>query len=76
MPAVRDFLLQMGRKDIASLRAYVAAQPKLAGLQGQTGGAEPGAGNGGGTAALSADAKAVAKQFGLSVEQFAKGAKA
>lgn len=73
LPAVRDTLLVMGRKDLAALKGFVAAAPVIPGLQGQTTAAHQQQ-NGNSTAALAAEASKVAQAFGLSAEQFAKGA--
>lgn len=72
LPALREFLTQMGTKDIAQLKAYIATSPVLEGLQGQSGGQE----RGGGTAALAGQANQVMNNFGLTTEQWAKGAPA
>lgn len=71
LPAMRDWALGLGKSDMAQLSAYLATAPVVA-LAGQTQGKEPGAGNSA-TEPLAAD---VAKAFGLSAEQFAKGAPA
>lgn len=76
LPAVREYLLGMGRKDLAALRGYVAAQPKIPGLGGQSTEQHQQQGSGQGTAALAGQANAVAAAFGLSAEQFAKAAPA
>ena len=68
-PALRDFWVGQGRKDLAALTAYVASAPKIPGLSGQSGGrtaAEE-------TAALTADAAKVKSAFGLTDDQWAKG---
>lgn len=71
IPAQRDWALGLGRKDSAALSAYLATAPVIP-LAGQSGG--KGAGDGATqTDALAGD---VAKAFGLTAEQFAKGAPA
>ena len=71
IPAQRDWALGLGRKDAAALSAYLATAPVIP-LAGQSGG--KGAGDGATqTDALAGD---VAKAFGLTAEQFAKGAPA
>lgn len=71
-PAHREWLLGQGRKDLAALKAAIAAAPVIPGLQGQTAGRTDQVEN---TAALSADAARIKAAFGLSDEQWAKGAK-
>ena len=66
VPAHRDWLLGLGRKDLAALKHLVEGAPAIQGLQGQTGGKPPS----GNTAEVSADALAVCKAMGLTVEQF------
>lgn len=70
-PAQRDSFLALGRKDMAALSAIVAAAPVIHGLAGQSGGKGPGDPQ---AAALSAQGAAVMASFGLTAEQFAKGA--
>ncbi len=63
LPAQRDWALGLGKKDLASLNAYVATAPKIAALSGnQTGGATPP----GGAASTSGDAAltAISQMFG------------
>lgn len=73
LPAQKDWALELGKKDMAALNAYLATAVPVAGLQGQSGGKQIDAGNAGHTdaTALSADLQ---RAFGLSAEQFAKGA--
>lgn len=72
-PATKPMLLEMGKKDLAALSAFVAALPVIPGLAGQSGGKDPGAAAPAETAALAADLQ---RAFGLSAEQFARGARA
>ncbi len=71
LPAMREWALGLGKTDSAALSTYLAAAPVLT-LDGQTQGKDLSAG-GGNTTALAAQ---VAKAFGLTPEQFAKGAPA
>lgn len=75
VPAQRDWALQYGGKDMAALSAFIAAAPVIA-LAGQTAGKQPGGltGGAGGTVAEAALATEVMRGFGLTSEQFAKGA--
>lgn len=68
--AQRQWASDLGKKDLAALKAYVAATPVIAALGGmQSGGKGPGAG-----ASLQSDADfAVCKALGLTAEQFAAG---
>lgn len=70
IPAQRDWALGLGRKDMAALSGYLASAPVIA-LDGQSKGANPGE-----KVQTDALAAEVAKGFGLSAEQFAKGAPA
>jgi phage I-like protein len=70
LPALRDWLTELGRKDVAQLKAFIEKSPVLDGLDGQSGGQERG---NGGTAALAGEATKLMGAFGLSAEQFAKG---
>lgn len=72
VPAQRDWALQYGGKDIAALSAFIAAAPVIA-LGGQTTGKTPG-GQATGTVQEAALATEVIRGFGLTAEQFAKGA--
>ncbi|MEY2689725.1 MAG: hypothetical protein RL375_3924 [Pseudomonadota bacterium] len=69
IPAMRDWALDLGRKDMAALSTYLAAAPVVA-LDGQTHGKTVPVGSQQ-TDALSAE---IARGFGLTPEQFAKGA--
>lgn len=71
LPAQRDWALGLGRKDMAALSGYLASAPVIA-LHGQSGGS----GAGGASTQTDALAGDVAKAFGLTPEQFAKGAAA
>lgn len=74
LPVTEGWARELGNKDIAELKAFLAKAPKVAALQGtQTGGATP-AGAGQGVAALTAEQKQVAAVLGLSIEQFNKAA--
>lgn len=73
LPAQRDWALDLGKKDLAQLTAFLSSAPVIAGLGGQSGGKEPGSG---GTAALSGDQAAVAAQLGLDPTKFAEQLKA
>ena len=72
-PALRDTLLDMGRKDRAALSTLIGKAVAIPGLQGQSGGQERGAPTG--QAALAADAEAMRLGFGLTPEQWTRGAK-
>jgi phage I-like protein len=69
VPAQRDWALGLGRKDMASLSAYIASAPPLAGLGGQSGGKGPGQLE---QAALAADEEHVRVACGFTPEQWAK----
>lgn len=68
--AQRQWASDLGKKDLAALKSYVAATPAIAALGGmQSGGKGPGAG-----ASQQSDADlAVCKALGLTAEQFAAG---
>lgn len=70
LPAVRDFLLGMGKKDIAQLKAFIAAAPVIEGLSGQSGGQE----RGGGATALTGQGAEVMRNFGLTEAQWTAAA--
>lgn len=70
-PAHRDWLLGLGRKDLAALRTQIAASPVIPGLKGQKP-AGDGGGGGAATAALTATQKLIADQLGLTHEAYAK----
>lgn len=72
-PTSRDSYAAIGRSNMAQLSTLIAALPTIPGLGGQSGGKGPGDTN---TAALSAQGATVMGQFGLTAEQFAKGAPA
>lgn len=73
IPAMRQWALDLGTKDMAALNAYLASAPVIA-LAGQSGGKEPGAnGTGAQTDALAGQ---VMTAFGLTPDQWAKGAAA
>lgn len=69
LPAQRDWALGLGKKDMAALSAYLDSAPVMH-LSGQTGG-KPAPG---GAVASDALATQVMTAFGLTPEQFAKGA--
>lgn len=73
LPAMKAWATDLGKKDIAALKAYIAAAPAIDGLGGQSGGQERGGATVPQTSALAAQVMAA---FGLTPEQFAKGAKA
>ena len=72
-PSMREWASNMGNKDIALLRSYLAMAVPVQGLKGQSGGVGPGADD---TAALSSTQSTVLKQFGLSSDAFSKAGKA
>jgi len=71
-PALKGWAEDLGKSNLAALKAYVAAAEPVAALKGmQTNGQQPG---GAGSAAAAGDAEvAVMKQLGLSAEEFSKG---
>lgn len=75
VPAMREQLLALGRKDRAALTAMITAAPAIPGLGGQTG-SDTGRDAGGGTAALTGTQRLIAKQLGLSEDEYAKQLKA
>lgn len=72
-PISREQYAAIGRTNFAQLSTLIAALPAIAGLDGQSGGKGAGDTN---TAVLSAQGAVVMGQFGLTAEQFAKGAPA
>ena len=74
-PATKQVMVDLGRKDMATLSTVIASLPVIPGLAGQSGGRDPGAAGGDAvvTAALATDMQ---RAFGLTAEQFAKGAAA
>lgn len=72
-PTSREQYAAIGRSNLAQLSALIGSLPSIPGLDGQSGGKGPGDTN---TAALSAQGASVMASFGLSAEQFAKGATA
>lgn len=70
-PAIRDWALNLGKTDMAALTAYIAAAPVIPSLAGQTGGKAPDGADGLANDALTGQ---VMRGFGLTPEQFAKGA--
>lgn len=71
--AQRQWAADLGKKDLAALKAYVASAPAIAALAGMQTRDNPPAGQG--DEALSAGALAVCSLMGLTPEQFKKGAK-
>lgn len=71
LPAQKDWALGLGKTDLAALSAYLASAPVLTGLAGQSDGKGPG---NTAAAALSADTEKLRAGFGLTAEQWAKGA--
>lgn len=71
LPVQRQWAIDLGKKDMAALSAFVAAAPVLApgAADSQAAGA---AGGGTGVAALSADQKAIAAQLGIDPAEYAK----
>lgn len=72
LPQIEDWARELGEKDIASLKAFLAKAPKVAALQGTQSGGQSAAGAGGNAAALSAEQNQVAQAMGLSVAQYKK----
>lgn len=70
LPALETWARDLGKKDIAALKTYIASTPKIAALSGQqTGGQAPqGAGN---TPNVDASLLAVCKQMGADATQVA-----
>lgn len=73
-PAHRDWLLSQGRANFAALSGVIAAAPAIPGLGGQTQGRDLTQQQQ--QAALTGDAAKLMTAFGLTPEQFAKGAPA
>jgi phage I-like protein len=71
LPVQRQWAIDLGKKDMAALGAFVTAAPVLApgAADSQAAGA---AGGGTGVAALSADQKAIAAQLGIDPAEYAK----
>ena len=69
LPAQEAWARELGGKDLASLKTYIAGAPVILPGTSQTGG--KGAADGGGKA-LSAEQQAVCKQLGLAEEEFLK----
>lgn len=73
----RAWAKDLGAKDLAALKAYVAATPAIAALSGMQSGAKGGGGDGGaGHGGLTADELAVCKALGMTAEEFKKGKEA
>lgn len=72
LPAMTAWATDLGNKDLTALKAFISAAPALDGLSGQSNGQERGQGDATQTTALAGQVMAA---FGLSADQFAKGAK-
>lgn len=72
VPATKAWAEDLGKRDLAALKSYLAVAPALPLGNQQSGGKDPG--EGGGTAALSGMAAEVAHRMGLTAEQFNAGA--
>lgn len=72
--AQRQWASDLGKKDLAALKSYVAATPAIAALGGMQSRGEPPAGSAT-SGQLTTDALAVCSLMGLTPDQFAKGAK-
>lgn len=68
LPAMRDWALNLGKSNLASLQAFIKDAPAVA-LDGQAG---PGGQGGGNTAALSAEGLRIATNFGIPPEAWKK----
>lgn len=77
LPAMRDWAVGLGKKDMAALTAYIASAPVL-GLGGKQSGKDGGDGGDGGNkaAALSAAEADVVARLGITPEQFKQAAEA
>lgn len=72
LPVQRQWATELGGKNIADLKAYLANAPKLLpGVGGQTGGIDP-SGGAGGAAALNAAQTEVLANMGVSTDAYAK----
>ena len=69
-------MLDLGKRDMAALSAVIASLPVIPGLAGQSGGKDPGAAGSGNAVVTAALATDLQRAFGLTAEQFAKGAPA
>lgn len=74
LPASKDWAVNMGKADLAALKACLDSMPKLPFGQTQSGGQDPGAG--GGAAALSGMSAEIAARLDLTQEEFSGTAKA
>lgn len=72
-PAEVDSLKAIGKKDLTWLRTHLAAKTAIAGLNGQSGGKEPG---GAGAQGATADELVVCRAMGITPEQFKKAGEA
>lgn len=70
--AQKEWAENLGKKDLAALKAFVASAPAIAALKGMQSNGLPSAGSGSGNAASDADV-AVMKAMGLSADEFSKG---
>ena len=72
LPVQRQWATDLGNKNIADLKSYLANAPKLLpGVGGQTGGIDP-SGGAGGAAALNAAQAEVLSNMGVSADAYAK----
>jgi phage I-like protein len=72
LPVQRQWATDLGKKNIADLKAYLASAPALLpGVGGQTGGIDP-SGGAGGVAALNAAQAEVLASMGVSTDAYAK----
>lgn len=67
VPAMREWAIDLGKKDQAALNAFIDKAPVLNFGQAQSGGKGP---EGGGQAALTADEKGVIARMGITEEQY------
>lgn len=72
LPAQRDWAVNLGMKDVESLRSYVATTASVQGLGGQIGGRGP---DDGAPGSADKTALSIAAQMGVSPEAFLKAAK-
>jgi len=72
LPAQKEWAVELGKSNLAALKAYVEKTPAIVALGGmQSDGKDPGKDKG--VAALTAEEAAVAAQFGISHDDFLKG---
>lgn len=71
LPAMKTWAIELGKKDVSALQAYLAQAPRLVpGAGGQTGGQDPGGATG--VAALTAESKRTLELMGISEEAWLK----